>query len=498
MAGIALLPYLVIREKSLPDGMDLASPAFAFDEARLLVDRTVWDPENGEHRLEHENFDALLQMVADAEEFLLLDFFLWHPWRGKLGSDHELRPLAAELAEALRAKRREHPDLPILVLTDPINRLYGRHAPEYFDRLTEAGIPVVFTDLSELPDSNWLYAPQARFWSRFLNGDGEGKRVLPNPLDPEGGRLTVGEASRLLYFKANHRKVAVAGGADGPDLFVSSFNPADGSANHSNLGVRVRGGVAAYAADAELTVAEWSAGADGQVHGGRRELALRTIEKIRQRLPALDSLEREHSAVAEGPRVSWRSEAAIREEIVKRLDRAGEADRVDVAIFYLSDRKVIRALKEAARRGAALRLLMDANRDAFGRKKIGIPNRPVAAELMDLAEEHEVTVRWAVTHGEQFHPKVLRIQGADTDLLFLGSANWTRRNLANLNLEANVLFEDAGALAAEFDEYFDSVWNNRRDSAESRPYSEWAEQGWSLTWKKYLYRFQEWSGASTF
>jgi len=33
---------------------------------------------------------------------------------------------------------------------------------------------------------------------------------------------------------------------------------------------------------------------------------------------------------------------------------------------------------------------------------------------------------------------------------------------------------------------------------ESLPYADWAETGWSLRWNTWLYRFQEWSGASTF
>ena len=167
-------------------------------------------------------------------------------------------------------------------------------------------------------------------------------------------------------------------------------------------------------------------------------------------------------------------------------------------MFYLSDRRVISALKDAVRRGGAVRVLLDANHDAFGREKNGVPNRPVAAELMELAGDHDIQVRWAATAGEQFHSKVLRIKGPNTELLLLGSANWTRRNLADLNLEANLLFRDAPRLGTNFDAYFDSLWTNGRAIPESLPYAERAETGWSLRWKTWLYRFQEWSGASTF
>jgi phosphatidylserine/phosphatidylglycerophosphate/cardiolipin synthase-like enzyme len=90
------------------------------------------------------------------------------------------------------------------------------------------------------------------------------------------------------------------------------------------------------------------------------------------------------------------------------------------------------------------------------------------------------------------------MNGPQQDILFLGSANWTRRNIGNLNLEANLLLANAPAVSEAFDVYFESIWNNTRGYNESLPYEEWAETGWILKWKKWLYRFQEWSGASTF
>jgi phosphatidylserine/phosphatidylglycerophosphate/cardiolipin synthase-like enzyme len=117
---------------------------------------------------------------------------------------------------------------------------------------------------------------------------------------------------------------------------------------------------------------------------------------------------------------------------------------------------------------------------------------------MSLSGEGRVGVRWAATHGEQYHAKVLRVVGEGPDVLCLGSANWTRRNLGDLNLEANLLFQDAAVMGQEFDAYFESLWTNADGYEESLPYADWAEEGWSLRWKTWLYRFQEWSGDSTF
>jgi phosphatidylserine/phosphatidylglycerophosphate/cardiolipin synthase-like enzyme len=203
-------------------------------------------------------------------------------------------------------------------------------------------------------------------------------------------------------------------------------------------------------------------------------------------------------ARADAPTVAWRSEGVIHDELVLQLNRAGRGDRIDAAIFYFSDREVVEAFKGAIGRGAEVRILMDANRDVFGREKNGIPNRVVASELMELAASGLVEVRWAATHGEQYHAKVLRIRGDTQDLLFLGSANWTRRNLADLNLEANLIFQRSESLGEAFDAYFDTLWKNGDALLESLPYEDLAEIGWSLKWKSWVYRFQEWSGASTF
>lgn len=492
LLGVLLLPYLLFRQKELPTGTDLKSPDFTFKNSRLLIDHTAWDAEREAYVQSHTIFDTILQEIEAAETFIIADFFLWNPWRGSVEASGELRPLAQELADALIDKRIQNPGMPILIITDPINRIYGDQAPEFYERMAAADIPVIFTDLSQMPDSNRLYAPQAAFWSQYLPSSD--KRLAPNPFDGEGEKLTLPQLGHLLYFKANHRKVLVTGYQEtAPRLLMGSFNPADGSANHSNLAVLVDGAVAIFAAHSELKVAEWSSTDPAQVQGGRAPAAAETIAAIGGILPEVDALP---AATPEESSVAYRSEGAIHDELVLQLNRAGQGDRIDAGIFYFSDREVVAALKEAVARGAKVRLLMDANRDAFGRAKNGIPNRTVAAELIEAGGS--INIRWAATHGEQFHAKVLRIQGAQQDLLFLGSANWTRRNLANLNLEANLLFQNSPELTRGFDRYFETLWTNGAGNLETLPYEDWAESGWSLRWKTWLYRFQEWSGASTF
>ncbi|MBU2538905.1 MAG: phospholipase, partial [Proteobacteria bacterium] len=132
---------------------------------------------------------------------------------------------------------------------------------------------------------------------------------------------------------------------------------------------------------------------------------------------------------------------------------------------------------------------------AFGRSKNGIPNRPVASELVERSDG-AIQVRWYETHGEQFHSKLTIISQPEHTVLIGGSANLTRRNIDDLNLET--CLEVSGPAEAkvmrEATGYFERIWRNR-DGNYSIDFKEFFEDSPLRYW---LYRFQEWSGMSTF
>ena len=184
--------------------------------------------------------------------------------------------------------------------------------------------------------------------------------------------------------------------------------------------------------------------------------------------------------------------------MLDRIGAAGRGTSIDVAMFYLTQRDVIEALTAAARRGANVRVLLDPNKDAFGYEKSGLPNRPMVSELL-TASDGAVRVRWYRTHGEQFHVKLVAIRDERELWLTLGSANLTRRNLSDYNLEANLAVETpaTGALAREVQQWFDALWNNRgaqgiEYTADAETYAD-PSQG-----RFWLYRLMEGSGLSTF
>src|SRR5690606_22542764 len=287
---------------------------------------------------------------------------------------------------------------------DPINTVYGGQHSERLEQLAAAGAEVVITELAVLRPSNPAWSGLWSLCCRWLGNDPDGG-WLPNPFGD--GKITLRSWLALPNFRANHRKTLVTDDGDGWRALVTSANPHDASSAHGNVALAFSGDAALDLIASEAAVARFSGVAvDG--------------------LPAAPSA----GPPPEGARVRVLTEGAIGRALVRTIDAAKPGESLDLAVFYLSDRDVIDALKAARSRGVALRVLLDPNEDAFGRKKNGVPNRQAARELVATG----IDVRWCDTHGEQCHAKLLLHRSADHATLIVGSANFTRRNLDDLNL----------------------------------------------------------------
>jgi phosphatidylserine/phosphatidylglycerophosphate/cardiolipin synthase-like enzyme len=500
---LLLIPHFLHRRLPFPPGFEVKSlptPTHP-DGINLQVDSTFQDRSSEKRIIRQTIFDDILSMIKRADRFIYIDMFLWNPWKGSVPESY--RALSTELARALIEKKRRLPGIDILVLTDPINRIYGQHEPAYFSDMADAGIPVVFTPLKHLPDSNRFYAAYWNLAERFLLDLPLIQRftdrpMLDNPFEIGGPRISLRQFGRMLLFKANHRKVVITGSSTPSlEMAVGSLNPADGSSAHSNLSLNVAGRAAYEALRTELDLALWAAGQNHSIQNGMRAETIRAIANIQRAAVALTQGMGTGSHPAT---VQWLTEGSIADRLLDILSGTERGDEIRIAMFYLSDRGIIGALRDAALKGGKLRIILDANRDAFGMRKIGIPNRQVAAELMTLSDKADIQIRWADTHGEQFHTKAVSISNERTgkSILLAGSANWTKRNLRNLNLEANLLIEGAPKIVGQYNGYFEGAWSNSDGLGYTLPFETWEETGWTLWWKTRLYRFQEWSGMCTF
>ena len=477
-----LLTALWHSHKPLPPGVHVAGEFFATpaDSLQLLTD-LAWSGADGQATHARQIHAATLDLVRSAQDFLVLDYFLFNNQGGPAGPlkyQNGLEPVSSQLTQALRELRAAQPDLPVLLLVDPINDYYRGTPPPALQTLQQMGIDVVVTRLEPLRDSNPAYSAAWRLlfsWSLPTRGDG----ALPNLLDAQGPGLRVGALLRLPNFKANHRKVIITGDGKGSLIgIVASANPHDASSAHSNIALQVQGEALRPLLASELAVARFS-GWQGNAPRSEATAASPSV--------SIDN--------SSGTRVAIATEGAIHDALVARLDAAGAGDAIDIAQFYFSERHVIRALRAAAKRGAAVRVLLDPNKDAFGFEKSGIPNRQVAGEL--LGAEGNFQLRWVRTHGEQFHAKLAAVRSGHALWFTLGSANFTRRNLDDLNLEANVIVETSteSSIATAVTSWFEQLWSNRDGIEYSVDAAEFHDDSRLRYWR---YRLMEATGLSTF
>ena len=464
--GLLALTYLSSAiyhtYKPLPEGLDFTGK-LRHANVQFLADQTYID-EHGKQQQDQKIFKEILKLIDNAQTTIVIDMFLFNKELG--ASKVQQQNLTEQLTNALINKKLFNPNIEIKFITDPINSVYGGTLPSHYRQLRQGGVDVIETDLTPLRASNPAWSG---FWYICCQGLGNNteKGWLPNPFGDE--KITLRSYLNLFNFKANHRKTITVDTKEGWKTLVASMNPHDASSRHSNVALLVDGNTATDVLKTEQVVVMMSKGdVSGVVVGdfdGDKNL----------------------------PQVQVLTEKAILDATLKSIESAKKNENIDLAMFYLSERQIVKALISAKERGVVVRVLLDPNKDAFGLEKNGIPNRQVASELNDAS----ISVRWCNTQGEQCHSKMLIKSNAQQAELILGSANFTARNLKNYNLETDLrvigstqapVFKDAQA-------YFNTVWSNLDGRNISVEYTKYADES---KFKYGVYRFMEWSGLSTF
>jgi len=459
--------------KPLPIWLNIQSEIHDISSSQVtFLHDDTYQTELWDQVIKQEIFDTILSQIEAASSYILIDMFFFSDFTGTEKSSY--RALSGELTNALVQKKQTNPDIVIQVITDPINTMYGWHHAEHLSRLQDNNISVIITDLSKLRDSNPLYSPSWRWAFRWLwNSQQWG--WIQNAMDVYKPELTLRSYLHAWNYKANHRKVLVTDSSNPQDeliTLITSANPHDWSSEHSNVGFQISGNLGWDVVMSEQAVAKFSG----------YELKLPDIPKTTVQPREEDTI-----------RAQLFTEKSIKTDILQNIWELQDGDSIDILMFYFSDRDIINALKTAAHRGVKVKVLMDPNKDAFGRTKDGTPNRQVASEL----HKHGVEVRWCNTHGEQCHGKMLLFSGKNKNNVMLGSANLTRRNIDNYNLESNI------SLSWEFDfpayieayDLFENLWNNENWNMHSLDYSDFKNES---TFDYIKYWLQEISGFSRF
>jgi hypothetical protein len=469
-AIIVLIVFTMLYNttKALPEGMSIEGVEYSIsnDDIEFLHDLT-YIGENGSKIIEQSVFKNVFEIINNSQRFIIIDMFLFNTdYAGK----EKLIPLTTEMRSRLIEKKLTNPEMEITFITDEINTFYGSYESEYLVEMKEAGIDVIVTDLSKLRDSNPIYSG---FWRVFLKGFGtEGEGKLKHPLGNDKHNVTLRAWMKLLNTKANHRKVIIADSNDSVVSLITSANPHEPSSMHSNVALLIRKNIWKDILEAEQSVAKFSGG----------------------RVPQIDTGFVKESNTGD-LQVQLITEGKIKKSIMENIGSTQANDSIDIAMFYISDRDIVKSLLEASERGVDIRLILDPNKDAFAREKNGIPNREVGHELVNKSNG-KIKIRWYDTRGEQFHTKMVIIKVKGKYIIYLGSANLTRRNIGDLNAEADVkvIAPLQSDLSQDISRYYTRLWSNENGNY-TVDFSAYDDDS---TLKSIIYQFQEGSGLSSF
>ncbi|WP_414052958.1 phospholipase D family protein [Macrococcus animalis] len=450
--------------KPLPGGVSKWFDYSKTNDAEVLIDNT-YKKDNIMH-YDHEIFKHQLQVIQEAKDFIILDMFLFN----NTYDGENFPKLTEQLTNTLIAKKKENPSINIYILTDPINSFYGSYTPAHYKKLRAHGINLYETNLVALRDSNPIYSGIWRPTMRWFGNNENG--LITNIFSKNAPNVTVRGFGRLLNMKANHRKTLVTENA----AIIASSNPHDPSGHHQNVALKVRGQIQEDLINSE-------------VHAMNMSGANLKVDDFKINSRAFNnSMDYTTTLVTEGK---------IKKALIEEIDRMSDSDSIKMGMFYISDRDIVKALIKASKRGVDVQMILDVNKEAFGKEKPGVPNKPVAHELVSKSEDN-IKIKWAVSHGEQYHAKFTLFKDNDKNesTLILGSANLTRRNVGDLNLETDAIISGESNLPVftKIDKDFDAKWDNTYAHVTDH-YDVKKDPSF---WKSVMYRVQEFSGLSSF
>jgi cardiolipin synthase A/B len=201
---LILFLFAFLWDLSLPRGQAFIGEEYGVhtESVEFLYDLT-YENSDGELQYEQGIFDKVYEVIENAEEFIIVDMFLF----GEDG-DESYRDLTGELVESLINKKKETPEIKIYFVTDSFNLFYKSSEKDHFDKFVEEGIAVSFVSMDYLDKD-------LDFFSRFI---------------------------KRFHARLNHRKVIVADKGAETVFIVGSANPHNPSSPNSNVAVYVEGG----------------------------------------------------------------------------------------------------------------------------------------------------------------------------------------------------------------------------------------------------------------
>ncbi len=391
-----------------------------------------------------------------------------------IGEEYVPEVGTSTISSLLAQKRKDDKHVAIALITDAKSTRYGGVHSSALDTLRTQGVLTIVTDMSAMPDSNLFYTS---FWRPFVSWWGNSFRGgwLSDPIRRSEGKFTLRTWLNFWNMKSNESHFLFADIPDNKGVkLVSLFSSADFSALPGSTG----------ATAIEVDDKIW-----GTLLGTQASVAGISGSG----LPSFNSTD---VTDASGTlRTTMVDIVHLHDKITALIHGMKLGDQISITSRFISDREIIKELKEAANRNVSVRIILDPNETYLGHKLYGMPNLPVAKELVN-ATSNGITIRWCDPRALPCESRLIVGKTASSSFLMLGSADLTRRDTQGYNIES-VLFVDATAdFTAHKDaqNYFEKIWNNS-GGAYTVDYQVNKDDTF---WKSSLYRMMERTGFSLY
>lgn len=479
------------------DRLSVESPWFHVQESDIDLHQSIsgFDPIAGERVSNLTIGLKALEMIEAADQRIISSVFLFDNMYSKNEPQWDI---VKAMTSALEQKRKTHPNIKMTMIFGPLMRAYADRIAPAVERLLKVGVDVFYSDL--LPTKAHTPYKVIEAGHHTMRGIGKIPGVgllvrglkklsyVPIPFTPklDGERASLGMAFNAGLIKANHRKILVTQSQGKWEALVSSANPHNASIPSTNYATSVKGPLAEYIYDVLRSDVQASIKMKSKDYVLWNDDADKNYKKsfLTEMMPDVDRHALNVGDVSSNVKVKFLTEQKIEKEAVRVLNEVQEGDQVRIQMFYLSDYDMIRAILRASTLTSyPVQLLLDPNKDAFNKIKDGTPNRQVAAFLMRNVSDKDmkklkkyfpefvkngklqtpaIDIRWYNTTGEQNHAKIMSITNPVTGkfVMLNGSANWTGKNLNDVNMEANLLTDGAIQATTKFNDIFDRLFSN--------------------------------------
>ncbi len=402
---LILITIFLIYYIQLPNGRTIQGQEYQISEDSIEFIYDLTYEKNNTITHDHNIFNKITELIQNAEDFLIVDFFLF----GTTKQHNPLnRNLTQELTTALINKKQSSPQMPIYFITDDYNVIDKPQNKPFIESLKQNNINIIYTPLN----TN----------SKTLNS-------LTRSL-LKTSRKTL-----------NHRKLLITNIDNQITTLITSANPHDQSSPNSNTAIIIKEKIWKDILNQEIK--------DANIQDSK-------IQEF------LNNFQEQPTNKSKPITVQYLADNGLIHELKNQIDSTTKGNIINIAMFTLSDKSIINALTKASKRKISINLILDTNDFFFTQRKFGIPNKPISEKLLKDSL-NQINIRWYKSHGEQFHTKLITIQNQTHTTILTGSTNIANNNLKLYNLQSDIKITapNNSSITKNINNYLDKLWTNQ-------------------------------------